>query len=167
MLRSAVVCNCRWCFCTILPSFRLFLSCFAGCVRVQIQLARADARGLGRLMTWPWCNFNCRHRHSRLASPNSSRAQFRPTCLTGPVNFAHPNHVPTVANIGGHLIEPVVRPLCNFDCPRLGATTSRVCIHELSGVFSLTPGAALDSEAAGLGAAAVEQSCFSLRLLTV
>ncbi|KAL7900643.1 hypothetical protein HDV63DRAFT_287643 [Trichoderma sp. SZMC 28014] len=92
-------------------------------------------------MTFPWCNFNCRHRHSRLASPNSSRVQSRPTCLTRPVNSAHHNHVPTVANIGGHLIEPVVRPLCNFDCPRLGTTTSRVCIRELCGVaFSDTWG---------------------------
>lgn len=78
------------------------------------------------------------------------------------------NHVPTVANRGGHLIEPVVRPLCNFDCPRLGTTTSRACIHGFVWCcFFLTPGSALDSEAAGLGAAAVEQSCFSLRLLTV
>lgn len=141
MLRSAVSCNCRWCFCFIWEYLGLFLSLLAGCVRVAVQLARAGARGLGRLMTFPWCNFNCRHRHSRLASPNSSRVQSRPTCLTMPVNSAHHNHVPTVANIGGHLIEPAVRPLCNFDCPRLGTTTSRVCIHELCGVaFSDTWG---------------------------
>lgn len=165
MLHSAVGWNCRWCFCFIWEYLGLFLSCFAGCVRVAVQLARAGARGLGRLMTWPWCNFNCRHRHSRLASPNSSRAQSRPTCLTRPV--ASITCLPLLIG-GGHLIEPVVRPLCNFDCPRLGTTTSRVCIHGFVWCcFFLTPGPALDSEAAGLGAAAVEQSCFSLRLLTV
>lgn len=35
-------------------------------------------------------------------------------------HFAHHNHVPTVPNYRGHLIDPVVPPLCNFDYPRLG-----------------------------------------------
>ncbi|KAL7948557.1 hypothetical protein V8C42DRAFT_314834 [Trichoderma barbatum] len=86
----------------------------------RVRLARSDACGSGRKMTWPpevWygaCNFNRRHRHSRFASPNSSRKfashlscpQARPRSRAGQYHI-HPrsnqtkSHPIQYGNIGG------------------------------------------------------------------